>query len=174
MGCAQLARVLVQSLSRCFTMLKLRFALIAVLALCSPKLAAAEEAKPADGKPAAKGTYDEHVRAIFREHCFSCHNQDTKKSDLSLASFAGLSAGGSTGQVIEPGDPDSSRLWSLVSHAEEPKMPPNQDKLPAAKLDVIKAWILGGALENDGSVAKVKKKASVSLNLSAGAGKPDG
>ncbi len=36
------------------------------------------------------------------------------------------------------GDPDSSRLWALVSHAEEPKMPPNQDKLPAAKLDMIK------------------------------------
>jgi WD40 repeat protein len=155
-------------------MLKFIFAMIAVLALCSPKLAAADEAKPAEGKPAAKVTYDEHVRAIFREHCFSCHNQDTKKSDLSLASFASLSAGGSTGQVIEAGDPDSSRLWSLVSHAEEPKMPPNQDKLPAAKLEVIKAWILGGALENDGSVVKVKKKAGVSLNLSAGAGKPEG
>ena len=59
--------------------------------------------------------------------------------------------------MVEPGDPDSSRLWALVSHAEEPKMPPKQDKLPAAKLDVIKAWIAGGALENTGSVAKIKK-----------------
>ena len=82
--------------------------------------------------------------------------------------------GGSTGAVIEPGDPDSSRLWALVSHAEEPKMPPNQDKLPAAKLDVIKAWIAGGALENAGSVAKVKKKPTFDLSVTAGAGKPDG
>ena len=109
-------------------------------------------------RPAAKITYDEHVRPIFREHCFSCHNQDTKKSDLSLAAFAGLMQGGSTGQVIAPGDPSGSRLWSLVSHAEEPKMPPNQDKLPAAKLETIKAWIAGGALENNGSVAKIKKQ----------------
>ncbi len=109
--------------------------------------AAAEDAKPVDGKAPAKLTYDEHVRPILREHCFSCHNQDTKKSDLSLASFASAMQGGSTGQVIEPGDLGSSRLWALVSHAEEPKMPPNQDKLPAAKLDVIKAWIEGGAGE---------------------------
>jgi hypothetical protein len=137
-------------------------------------LAAAEEAKPADGKPPAKITYDEHVRPIFREHCFSCHNQDTKKSDLSLASYAGVAQGGSTGAVFEAGAPDSSRLWSLVSHAEEPKMPPNQDKLPAAKLDVIKVWIAGGALENDGSVAKIKKQPAINLGMTAGAAKPDG
>jgi WD40 repeat protein len=146
------------------------FATSVTLGSTTAKRARAEEA----AKPAAKVTYDEHVRPIFREHCFSCHNQDSKKSDLSLATFASVSAGGSTGQVIEPGDPDSSRLWSLVSHAEEPKMPPNQDKLPQAKLDVIKAWLLGGALENDGSVAKIKKKPAIAMSASAGAAKPEG
>jgi hypothetical protein len=133
----------------------------------------AEDAKPAEAKPEVKVTYDD-VRAIFREHCFSCHNQDTKKSDLSLASFAGLMQGGSTGKVVEPGDPDSSRLWSLVSHAEEPKMPPNQDKLAAEKLEKIKAWITGGALENNGSVAKMQKKPALDLAATAGAAKPEG
>lgn len=119
---------------------------LAVLSLLTTARTMADEAKPAEAaKPAAKITYDEHVRPIFREHCFSCHNQDTKKSDLSLASFAGAMQGGSTGAIISAGDPDSSRLWQLVSHAEEPKMPPNQDKLPAAKLDMIKGWIAGGA-----------------------------
>jgi hypothetical protein len=131
----------------------------------------AEDAKPAD---AAKVTYDEHVQPIFREHCFSCHNQDTKKSDLSLASYTALMAGGASGAVIEAGDPDSSRIWALVSHAEEPKMPPEQDKLPDAKLEVIKAWILGGALENNGSVAKVSKKPKLEMSVTAGAGKPEG
>ena len=85
------------------------------------------------------------MRPILREHCFSCHNQDTKKSDLSLATFPSLMTGGASGTVVEVGDPDSSRLWALVSHAEEPKMPPEQDKLPEEKLATIKAWILGGA-----------------------------
>ncbi len=149
------------------------FPLVVVLLLA--ELVRAEEAKPAAAAaPAVKITYDEHVRPIFREHCFSCHNPDTKKSDLSLAAFASAMQGGSTGAVIMAGDPDSSRLWGLVSHAEEPKMPPNQDKLPAAKLDTIKAWIVGGALENNGSVARVKKAAALELSATVGAAKPAG
>lgn len=27
-------------------------------------------------------TYDEHIRPIFRDHCFTCHNQNTAKSTL--------------------------------------------------------------------------------------------
>ncbi|HEX3725521.1 MAG TPA: c-type cytochrome domain-containing protein, partial [Pirellulales bacterium] len=133
------------------------------LLLAVTGVARGDEAKPADAPPAAKITYDEHVRPIFREHCFSCHNQDTKKSDLSLASFAAVMQGGSTGAVVSPGDADSSRLWSLVSHEDEPKMPPNQDKLAAAKLETIKAWIAGGALENNGSVAKAKKQSALAM-----------
>jgi mono/diheme cytochrome c family protein len=141
------------------------------LALAAPAARLhAEDAKPAEPKI----TYAEHVQPIFREHCFSCHNQDTKKSDLSLATFGSVTTGGASGAVIEPGDPDSSRLWALVSHAEEPKMPPEQDKLPEAKLNTIKAWILGGALENSGSVAGVKKKPALDLSMASGAGKPEG
>ncbi len=153
-----------------FDMNAYRLTMLACTLLLLATAARGDEAKPAD----AKITYDEHVRPIFREHCFSCHNADTKKSDLSLASYAAAMQGGSTGAVVSAGDPDSSRLWSLVSHAEEPKMPPKQDKLPTAKLDVIKAWIAGGALENNGSVAKVKKQPAMAPSLSVGAGKPEG
>ncbi len=114
------------------------------------------------------------MRPIFLEHCFSCHNQETKKSDLSLAAYGSLMAGGASGAIVAAGDPDSSRLWALISHAEEPKMPPEQDKLPQAKLDTIKAWIVGGALENNGSVAKAMKKPTIDLGATAGAAKPEG
>jgi mono/diheme cytochrome c family protein len=154
--------------------LKKLLGLVALVALSEPALTgaalAADEAKPA----AAKVTYDEHVRPIFREHCLSCHNPDAKKGDLSLDSYAGLRKGGSTGEVVEPGDADSSRMWALVTHADEPKMPPNQDKLPEAKLQIIKAWLMGGALENSGSVANVAKKPSIDLSVGAGAAKPSG
>lgn len=146
------------------------FVMAGCVALCAVA-ARADEAKPAD---MAKVTYDDHVRPILREHCFSCHNQDTKKSDLSVATFAAIAQGGASGKVVEPGDLDSSRLWALVSHTDEPKMPPGQDKLPQAKLDVIKAWITGGALENNGSVAKIKKGPSMNISATAGAAKPDG
>lgn len=132
---------------------------------------------PARGEgPAAKITYNEHVRAIFREHCFSCHNQNKAKNDLALDSFAGVMKGGASGEVIKAGDLEESYLWKLVSHEDEPHMPPAQDKLPEAKLNVIKAWILGGALKDAGSqaVASARPKKGLDMALSAGAGKPAG
>src|SRR5580698_3205410 len=148
----------------------MRFAvgLLPALACCFQSVLRADDAPP------AKITYDEHVRPILREHCATCHNQDTKKSDLAIDSYSALMHGGASGEVITAGDPDGSRLWGLVNHSEEPKMPPNQDKLPDAKLQVIRAWILGGALENAGSTAKAAKKPAMNLSLSAGSAKPAG
>ncbi len=44
----------------------------------------------------AKVTYTEHVQAIFRQKCFSCHNADKKEGGLDLSSFTALMAGGSS------------------------------------------------------------------------------
>jgi hypothetical protein len=121
-----------------------------------------------------KITYDEHVKPIFREHCFTCHNSANAKSDLALDTYAGVMKGGSSGEVVLASDPDSSRLWMLVSHQEEPKMPPMQDKLADAKLELIKSWIIGGALENAGSTAKKPSKPRIDLASSGGAARPEG
>src|SRR5262245_56835797 len=105
-----------------------------------------------DARPAApRITYDDHVRPILREHCFTCHSADRQESGLALDTYAKAMAGGWSGEVVIAGDLGSSRLWALVSHAEQPKMPPKQDKLPAAKLDLISKWIEQGAPENAGS-----------------------
>jgi WD40 repeat protein len=138
-------------------MIAMRHCLITVVLTCAwAAIAAAQEAKPA--APAApKITYDEHIRPILREHCFSCHSADKQESGLQLDSYQKAMAGGSSGEVVLPGDLASSRLWALVSHAEEPKMPPKQDKLAAAKLDLISKWIEQGAPENAGSKVTLKK-----------------
>lgn len=150
--------------------LSLASGVLVVLVLPHGQAARAADAKPA----AAKITYDEHVRAVFREHCFSCHNQDKKKGDLALDSFAATMRGSSSGEIIAAGDLDSSRLWAVISHSDEPKMPPNQDRISDEKLALVKAWIVGGALENSGSTAKVKKQPTMDLSQSAGSGKPSG
>src|SRR5215831_6317142 len=100
---------------------------IGLVAVCA-SWSVAQDAKPV--APAAqKITYDEHVRPILREHCFSCHSADKQESGLQLDSYQKAMAGGSSGEVVIAGDLSSSRLWALVSHAEEPKMPPKQNKL---------------------------------------------
>jgi len=128
----------------------------------------------ADDAAPPKITYDEHVQPIFRQHCFTCHGDSDAKSDLRVDNYAAMMRGGASGEVIAAGDPDASRLCALVSHAESPEMPPDQDKLPDSELNTIKEWINQGALENSGSVAKVKAKPKVELKVSVGAGKPEG
>src|SRR6185503_20268934 len=113
--------------------------------------------------PAAKITYDDNIRAIFKEHCFACHAQERNKGGLTLDTYAKVMTGGSSGEVILAGDLESSRLYALVSHKEKPEMPPMQDKLPQAKIDLIGKWIEQGAPENAGSKVAVKKKNNLAL-----------
>jgi WD40 repeat protein len=134
--------------------------------------AAAATAKTAAATP--KINYAEHIQPIFREHCYSCHSQDTAKSDLALDSYAAAMRGGAGGEVVLAGDLESSRLWMLISHQETPKMPPEQDKLAEAKLALVKQWILEGALESAGSKAKAKPKTNLELKVTGGSAKPSG
>src|SRR4051794_734917 len=152
---------------RCNRLLISVFLLPTLAAVC-----VAQDAKPT--APAApKITYDEHIRPILREHCFSCHSADKQESGLQLDSYQKAMAGGSSGEVVLPGDLASSRLWALVSHAEEPKMPPKQDKLAAAKLELISKWIEQGAPENAGSKVTLRKNPLAAV-ANIATGKPAG
>src|SRR5947209_3641340 len=129
---------------------------------------AAEAAKP-------KVNYKDHVAPIFQNRCNTCHNADKQKGGLTLENFGGVMQGGGSGKVIEPGDPDSSTLYMLVTHAEQPNMPPNQPKLPDAELAVIKQWIEGGAPEASGSVVAMPSRPKFEFKLDPSAvGKPNG
>jgi hypothetical protein len=112
----------------------------------------------------ASPTFEEDVLPVFREKCCGCHNADKQAGGLDLTSYGRAMAGGSSGAVIAPGDADGSYLWQLASHAAEPRMPPEADRIPDAMLDVVKEWIAGGAIERKGA-APVAKKASISLAL---------
>lgn len=130
-------------------------------------------AAPAFGQ--AKVNYQDDMLPIFRNNCLNCHNPDKKKAGLDLSSFQAALAGADEGQVINLGDPDGSKLFRVVTHAEEPTMPPKKDKLPDKELNLIKAWIAGGALEtkNGKAIASAKPKLDLSV-ASTGMKKPAG
>ncbi len=118
--------------------------------------------------PKSKITYKEHASAVFRSRCGSCHNPDKQKGGLNLDNYGSAMQGGGSGKVIEPGDAENSTLFQVISHKEEPKMPPNSPKIPDAEIDVIRKWIEGGALENSGSVMTAKAKPKFEFKLDAG------
>ena len=121
-----------------------------------------------------KLTYDDHIRPLLENKCFSCHNPDKKKGGLELTSYSGLMNGGSGGAVVDAGNPQASRLWTCSSKKEEPYMPPEGAPLEAKDLALLSKWIAGGVLQAKGSVAKKSNRPKVDLTFAGGAGKPTG
>src|SRR5438128_2856304 len=149
------------------------FCILSVLAIFAALQPA--DTRAADPKKSAKITYEEYVLPILRDKCIGCHNPDKSRSGLVVSTYAGVMAGGSSGEVIKPGDPDASRLLLLVSHKQEPFMPPKSAMIPAENVETIRQWIVGGAMENSGSKAKIVNKPKFEIALSSiNKGKPEG
>ena len=85
---------------------------------------------------ADKVTYEDHVLPILRNACLKCHNPDKMKADLDLSTFNALIKGSGTGEIVAGGDADNSFLYQVITHAEEPTMPPN-GKLSDKELSLI-------------------------------------
>jgi WD40 repeat protein len=129
--------------------------------------------EPTKATEAAKITFEDHIKPIFRQHCVSCHHQGEQKGGLAVDTYGAVIEGGGSGEIVYEGDADGSRLWQLVSHEDTPEMPPNKDKLPEDQLTLIRTWIEQGMPENSGSTVKEKKKNALAM-VSASNGKPDG
>ena len=121
-----------------------------------------------------KITYQDHIRAVLENKCFSCHNPDKKKGDLDLTSFGALMTGGGGGAVVDPGNVDGSRLWTTCAKKEEPFMPPEGAPLSQKDLDLLAAWVKGGVLETKSSIAKKSAKPKVDMAVAVTSGKPEG
>ena len=80
---------------------------------------------------------------VLRENCFECHGS-AAKGGLDLRSQRSIAAGGKSGPVVLAHQPEKSRLYLLVSHAEEPAMPHQREKLSASEIETLRLWIDDG------------------------------
>ena len=121
-----------------------------------------------------KINYQDHILPVIENNCAKCHNSDKKKGDLDLTSYNGVMKGGGSGVAVIAGNPDGSKLYRAVTHAEDPTMPPKKSRLPDKELDLFKRWITGGLLEHSGSKA-IAAKPAVDLTVKISSlGKPEG
>jgi hypothetical protein len=142
----------------------LSLAVIVIVVSGSPVLA--------DGK---NPTYVDDVTPVLRQHCLGCHGNDKQKGGLNLATYVEMQKGGGSGTVVTPGNPDKSRLFTLVDHREEPKMPSSSQKIPAEQIALIKLWIEQGAKENSGSKVNITAMPKTDIGLkSVVKGRPEG
>ncbi len=124
-------------------------ALLPVAAL-SMSLAAAPPSTKLKGTFKAP-TYNQDVRPILAENCFSCHGPDSaaRKAGLRLGRFADATSKRSSGQAIIPGDPVASVIMDRIRRPENDPlhMPPGagHKSLSPTQIDTLTRWIASGA-----------------------------
>lgn len=99
--------------------------------------------------PAQIEFFESKIRPILAQECYECHSTGTKKKGgLVLDSRPGWQAGGESGDVIKPGDPDGSLLVQTIKHQHEDiKMPKAGAKLDDKVVADFEQWIREGAAD---------------------------
>lgn len=109
-------------------------------------------AAPAGLPPAATRPVDfaKDVQPLLAEHCYSCHGPEKQKGDLRWDERTSAFKTGEHGPIIVPGNSGSSRVLTLVAGLDpETVMPPKGERLTAAQIGLLRAWIEQGAVWPD-------------------------
>jgi len=88
------------------------------------------------------------VLPIMNSKCTGCHNTSKKKGDLLLTSYQAIMKGGENGEILLPGDPESSEIFRRITLPEEhDDFMPSEGKRPLSETEVelLEWWIASGA-----------------------------
>ena len=110
--------------------------------------ALAARAVAADPTPEQAAHFENKVRPLLVEHCYSCHSAKTPKhpkGGLRVDGRKFLLAGGDTGPSLVPGDPAKSRFIQAVKYGDPDLLMPPKGKLPPAAVAELEAWVKAGA-----------------------------
>lgn len=99
-------------------------------------------------------TFGKNVLPVFQKKCANCHGAGDS-AGLKVNNYDALMQGSKNGPVVTPGNPDQSKLFQMVATR---KMPPSGQKLTAAELSSVRAWILAGAKNEEGPAATGAEK----------------
>ena len=94
----------------------------------------------------APPNYTKDVVPILKKNCVICHSRGAHKSGLVMDSYEALMKGGAHGPSIVPRDANASRLVTMLEGGVKPRMPLDDDPLPASDVAIIKDWINAGAI----------------------------
>lgn len=119
------------------------------LLLLSALAAVTAQSHAAKPTPEQLEFFEARIRPILAQECYECHSTATKqKGGLVLDSRAGWQAGGDSGVVIKPGDPESSLFIETIKHEHEDlKMPKNGAKFDDKTVADFEQWIRDGAAD---------------------------
>ena len=117
-------------------MLRLAWLLICFI---SPLLFAGELPPPAKHKI----DFATEIKPLFAAHCLSCHGPKKQKAELRL-DMKGNAIRAKESPIV-PGNSAGSPLIQAVAGFDDVVMPPKGDRLTAAQVGLLRAWIDQGA-----------------------------
>ena len=88
--------------------------------------------------------FENKVRPLLAEKCWSCHGEEKQKGSLRLDSLGAMLQGGESGPSIVPGKPDESLLIEAIRY-QSFEMPPMKP-LPESEIAILTNWVSKGAL----------------------------
>ncbi len=97
--------------------------------------------------PAAAFGHDGHAsaRALLLARCVDCHGEDAQESNLRLDTRAAMLRGGDFGPAAVAGKAGASELIRRITTTNpEQMMPPDGERLTAAEVAAVAAWIDAG------------------------------
>ena len=91
--------------------------------------------------------FEAKVRPLLAKHCYECHSAKAEKlkGGLLLDSQEGWTAGGDSGDAIEPGNAAGSLLMESVRYKNPDLQMPPKYQLAEAEIAVLETWIMMGA-----------------------------
>ena len=108
------------------------------------------------GSASAQVSFERQVKPVLESACLSCHGEKKPKGELQLHTHEGLLEGSEYGEVVVPGKPEDSTLYTttILSPDADEVMPPKAPFLSKVQADVLKEWIAAGAKWPKGIVLK--------------------
>src|SRR2546427_5292589 len=62
--------------------------------------------------------FEKRIRPILMSNCAPCHNPQAYVAKLDLTTAEGLARGGESGALINPANPEKSRLLEVIGYSE--------------------------------------------------------
>jgi hypothetical protein len=115
---------------------------MALLLTVAPPTLPTAWGEPAEAETAER--FERQVRPLLADHCWKCHGKDKQEASLRLDSAVALAAGGDSGPVVVPGNPQESLLVRAIGYQGELKMPPD-GKLDHGQIALLTNWVKNGA-----------------------------
>ena len=105
--------------------------------------------------------YEKDVRPVLDDHCTDCHGEDKQKNGLRLDTVHGILKGSDSGEplYLKGSSADSLLIRMVTSTDPKHQMPPKGARVPAAQVEILKAWI------NEGAKMPGEAEAAESLKL---------